>query len=298
MFSPFFSILLCSFVPANLPSRTSVLSNWDVGVLKTPFPCFFSRFVPTFSRGFLCVFPHFPMSIVAVFQGIRTRGGLVPPANVQMPPPTLQDLFLLEAPELNILPDTERVEMPGVTTKIVTDSREFMKLFYYGEQHRMTRATLMNPTSSRGHAALICNVKMQPIDPSMSMKIGKLVLVDLAGYERFAATGITTGIAAEEAKKINASLLALGGVVNSLADRQNHIPYRNSKLTRLLRDCLGGTSKSTIVLTIGPCDKYKQETAGTLYFGFRAMAVKVDTRSIPCPLLHFPLCFAFAPFLN
>ena len=82
------------------------------------------------------------------------------------------------------------------------------------------------------------------------------------GYERFALTGITTGIAAEEAKKINASLLALGAVVNGLADKQKHVPYRNSKLTRLLRDCLGGTSKSTIVLTIGPCDKYKQETAG------------------------------------
>jgi len=57
------------------------------------------------------------------------------------------------------------------------------------------------------------------------------------------------------------------------------VPSRpNAKLTRLLRDCLGGTSKSTFVLTIGPCDRYKQETAGTLYFGFRAMAVKVDAR--------------------
>jgi len=59
-----------------------------------------------------------------------------------------------------------------------------------------------------------------------STRVGKLVLVDLAGYERFALTGITTGIAAEEAKKINASLLALGGVVNSLADKQKHVPYR------------------------------------------------------------------------
>jgi len=190
----------------------------------------------------------------------------------------LQDLFQPEAPELNITPDTERVEMPGLTEKVVTGTTEFMKLFYYGEAHRVTRATLMNPTSSRGHAALIVNIKMEPHDVSMSTRVGKLVLVDLAGYERFALTGITTGIAAEEAKKINASLLALGGVVNSLADKQKHVPYRNAKLTRLLRDCLGGTSKSTIVLTIGPCDRYKQETAGTLYFGFRAMAVKVDAR--------------------
>eukprot|EP00667_Euglena_gracilis_P003449 EG_transcript_3458 len=190
----------------------------------------------------------------------------------------LQDLFQPEAPEMNITPDTERVEMPGLTEKSVGSTAEFMKLYYYGEAHRVTRATLMNPTSSRGHAALIVNIRMEPKDVSLATKVGKLVLVDLAGYERFALTGITTGIAAEEAKKINASLLALGAVVNSLADRQKHVPYRNAKLTRLLRDCLGGTSKSTIVLTVGPCDKYKQETSGTLYFGWRAMAVKVDAR--------------------
>lgn len=199
-------------------------------------------------------------------------------AMVQIYLDKLQDLFAPEAPEMNITPDTERVEMPGLTEKTVTNQEQFMKLFYHGESHRITRKTLMNPTSSRGHAALIVQVRMEPKDPSMSTKTGKLVLVDLAGYERFALTGITTGIAAEEAKKINASLLALGAVVNGLADKQKHIPYRNSKLTRLLRDCLGGTSKSTIVLAIGPCDKYKQETAGTLYFGFRAMAVKVDAR--------------------
>lgn len=190
----------------------------------------------------------------------------------------LQDLFMPEAPELNINPDSERVEMPGLSEKTITNLPDFMKLFYFGEAHRITRPTLMNPTSSRGHSALIVNVRMAPRDAALSTKVGKLVLVDLAGYERFALTGITTGIAAEEAKKINASLLALGGVVNSLADKQKHVPYRNSKLTRLLRDCLGGSSKSTIVLAIGPSDKYKQETAGTLYFGFRAMAVKVDAR--------------------
>jgi hypothetical protein len=112
-----------------------------------------------------------------------------------------------------------------------------------------------------------------------------LVLVDLAGYERFAQTGVEGGIAMEEAKKINHSLLALGSVVNALAaaaekgqdkGRKDHIPFRNAKLTRLLKDCLGGTSKTSIICTIGPLDKYKQESLGTLYFGFRAMAVKVN----------------------
>eukprot|EP00667_Euglena_gracilis_P001535 EG_transcript_1535 len=197
----------------------------------------------------------------------------------------LQDLFRPDAPEININPETERVELPGITSIDVNNSADIMRNFYHGEKHRVTRATKMNDTSSRGHAALIVNVEMTPRnnDGSAGTKFGKLVLVDLAGYERFAATGITTGIAAEEAKKINASLLALGSVVNALADAstkkgQHHIPYRNAKLTRLLKDCLGGTSVTAIICTIGPCDKYNQETAGTLYFGWRAMAVKVDAK--------------------
>jgi len=197
----------------------------------------------------------------------------------------LQDLFRPDAPEISINPETERVELPGITVVEVGTPAEIMKHFYHGEKHRVTRATKMNETSSRGHAALIVNVEMSPKnnDGSAGTIFGKLVLVDLAGYERFAATGITTGIAAEEAKKINASLLALGSVVNALADAsakkgQVHIPYRNAKLTRLLKDCLGGTSITSIICTIGPCDKYNQETAGTLYFGWRAMAVKVDAK--------------------
>ena len=199
----------------------------------------------------------------------------------------LQDLFQPEAPEVTINPETERVELPGITEHVVTSAEQFMKMFYFGEKHRVTRATMMNETSSRGHAALIVHIRMEPQDEEgrLSTKIGKLVLVDLAGYERFTLTG-ATGIAAEEAKKINASLLALGSVVNALADAcsdkkgQHHIPYRNAKLTRLLKDCLGGTSVSTIICTVGPCDKYNQETSGTLYFGWRAMAVKVWSFSL------------------
>eukprot|EP00906_Rhabdomonas_costata_P020944 RCo030468 len=202
----------------------------------------------------------------------------------------LQDLFKPEAPEVMINPESLRVELPGITEHEVASPESFMELFYWGEKHRVTRRTLMSPFSSRGHAALIVNVHMTPADDEegvMATKVGKLVLVDLAGYERYTLTGVTTGIAAEEAKKINASLLALGSVVNALADscamrnasgRPFHIPYRNAKLTRLLKDCLGGTSKSTIVLTVGPCDRYSQETSGTLFFGWRAMAVKVDAK--------------------
>eukprot|EP00667_Euglena_gracilis_P014658 EG_transcript_15211 len=200
----------------------------------------------------------------------------------------LQDLFKPEAPEVSINPETERVELPGITQVEVKSPEELMRHFYWGERHRVTRATKMNETSSRGHAALIVNLEMTPRDNdgSQATRFGKLVLVDLAGYERFTQTGVTSGIAAEEAKKINASLLALGSVVNALAEacskrgppQAHHIPYRNAKLTRLLKDCLGGTSVTAIICTVGPCDKYSQETSGTLYFGWRAMAVKVDAK--------------------
>ena len=82
---------------------------------------------------------------------------------------------------MNITPDTERVEMPGLTEKELHSCDQFMKLYYFGEAHRITRKTLMNPTSSRGHAATIVTVRLEPKDPSLSIKEGKLVLVDLAG---------------------------------------------------------------------------------------------------------------------
>eukprot|EP00759_Apiculatamorpha_spiralis_P026515 PhF_6_TR29383/c2_g1_i1/m.43322/K10396/KIF5; kinesin family member 5 len=198
----------------------------------------------------------------------------------------LQDMFRPDAPEININPDTERVELPGITSRKVRSTEDFIEAFFDGNKHRVVRATNMNATSSRGHAAFIVHMKCTPKveDPNSGTKIGKLVLVDLAGYERFAQTGVEGGIAMEEAKKINHSLLALGSVVNALAaaaekgekGKKDHIPFRNAKLTRLLKDCLGGTSKTSIICTIGPLDKYKQETLGTLYFGFRAMAVKVN----------------------
>eukprot|EP01002_Notosolenus_urceolatus_P003489 NODE_191_length_2516_cov_624.104175_g10_i1.p1 GENE.NODE_191_length_2516_cov_624.104175_g10_i1~~NODE_191_length_2516_cov_624.104175_g10_i1.p1 ORF type:complete len:784 (+),score=255.13 NODE_191_length_2516_cov_624.104175_g10_i1:3-2354(+) len=197
----------------------------------------------------------------------------------------LQDLFSPNSPEVNIDPEAERVQLPGAVVHDVTSSDDFMRKFDQGFKHRVTRATKMNDTSSRGHAAMIVNIVATPKTaegPSES-KIGKLVLIDLAGYERFSATGALEGgdgIIVQEAKKINSSLLSLGSVVNALADKDKHIPFRNSKLTRLLKDCLGGTAKTCIICTVGPSDKYRIETLGTLYIGWRAMAVKVRAKTM------------------
>lgn len=109
-------------------------------------------------------------------------------------------------------------------------------------------------------------------------KAGKLNLVDLAGSERQSKTQ-ATGIRLKEATKINLSLSALGNVISSLVDgRQGHIPYRDSKLTRLLQDSLGGNTKTVMIAAISPADYNLDETLSTLRYASRAKSIKNKPR--------------------
>ncbi|EPS62938.1 hypothetical protein M569_11850, partial [Genlisea aurea] len=110
------------------------------------------------------------------------------------------------------------------------------------------------------------------LKPSI-MRKSKLVIVDLAGSERVDKTG-SEGHAMEEAKCINLSLSALGKCINSLAENNTHVPIRDSKLTRLLRDSFGGTARTSLVITIGPSPRHRGETFSTIMFGQRAMKVE------------------------
>jgi len=108
--------------------------------------------------------------------------------------------------------------------------------------------------------------------------VGKLNLVDLAGSERQSKTQ-ATGMRLKEATKINMSLSALGNVISALVDgRQNHIPYRDSKLTRLLQDSLGGNTKTVMIAAISPADYNLDETLSTLRYASRAKAIKNKPR--------------------
>jgi len=111
------------------------------------------------------------------------------------------------------------------------------------------------------------------------IKVGKLNLVDLAGSERVRVTG-ATGRCLEEAKKINQSLSALGNVIAALTDLKprNHIPYRDSKLTRLLEDSLGGNCKTTMMAMISPANEAFLESLSTLKFANRAKNIRNDAR--------------------
>ena len=150
-----------------------------------------------------------------------------------------------------------------------------------GNRHRTTGATLMNETSSRSHSIFTIVIEMSTLregDGKEHIVRGKLNLVDLAGSERASKTG-ATGARMKEGIKINLSLTALGNVISSLVEnasggKQRHIPYRDSKLTRLLQDSLGGNTKTVMVAAVGPADYNYEETLSTLRYANRAKNIK------------------------
>lgn len=133
--------------------------------------------------------------------------------------------------------------------------------------------TDMNEHSSRSHSVFLINVKQENLENQKKLS-GKLYLVDLAGSEKVSKTG-AEGSVLDEAKNINKSLSALGNVISALADgNKSHIPYRDSKLTRILQESLGGNARTTIVICCSPASFNESETKSTLDFGRRAKTVK------------------------
>ena len=130
----------------------------------------------------------------------------------------------------------------------------------------------MNDRSSRSHALfqLIVECSEIGIDLKQHIHMGKLNMVDLAGSERLSKTG-ATGDGLKEATKINLSLSTLCHVISALTDsKATYIPYRDSKLTRLLQDSLGGNTKTVMIANIGPADYNYDETMNTLRYASRA----------------------------
>ncbi|CAL5045604.1 unnamed protein product [Urochloa decumbens] len=192
-------------------------------------------------------------------------------------------------------PRTGDVSLPGATVVEVRDQKSFVDLLRVGEAHRIAANTKLNTESSRSHAILMVNVRRSvkgraEMDVSISGENGhsssmmgslrppvirksKLVVVDLAGSERIDKSG-SEGHTLEEAKSINLSLSALGKCINALAENSPHVPVRDSKLTRLLKDSFGGTARTSLVVTIGPSPRHRGETTSTIMFGQRAMKVE------------------------
>ncbi|MEE6507883.1 hypothetical protein FKM82_017222 [Ascaphus truei] len=168
-------------------------------------------------------------------------------------------------------------DLSSFVTKSVKEIEHVMNV---GNQNRSVGATNMNEHSSRSHAIFMITIECSELglDGENHIRVGKLNLVDLAGSERQAKTG-AQGKRLKEATKINLSLSALGNVISALVDgKSTHIPYRDSKLTRLLQDSLGGNAKTVMVANIGPASYNVEETLTTLRYSNRAKNIKNKPR--------------------
>ena len=162
--------------------------------------------------------------------------------------------------------------MTHLHSQICQSADDMMRAMRQGNKNRTSGATNMNQNSSRSHAIFQIVVEMAE-HHSKSVKVGKLNLVDLAGSERQAKTG-ATGERFKEATKINNALSSLGNVIYALAENSAHIPYRDSKLTRLLQDSLGGNSRTIMIANIGPASVNYEDTIITLRYAYRAKNIK------------------------
>ncbi|KAB2066288.1 hypothetical protein ES319_A09G149900v1 [Gossypium barbadense] len=163
----------------------------------------------------------------------------------------------------------------GLDEEIVTSASEIFTLLERGSAKRRTAETLLNKQSSRSHSLFSITIHIKEATPEGEelIKCGKLNLVDLAGSENISRSGARDG-RAREAGEINKSLLTLGRVINALVEHLGHIPYRDSKLTRLLRDSLGGRTKTCIIATVSPAVHCLEETLSTLDYAHRAKNIK------------------------
>jgi kinesin family protein 5 len=146
-----------------------------------------------------------------------------------------------------------------------------MSVLEVGERSRSVAATHLNQYSSRSHTLFIVEIIQRY--PNQSEKRGRLNLVDLAGSEKIGKTG-AVGETLEEAKKINLSLSCLGNVIHSLTSNAEHVPFRDSKLTRILQESLGGNYKTSLIVTCSPHSFNREETISTLKFATRAKTIK------------------------
>uniref|UniRef100_A0A7N8Y2C9 Kinesin-like protein KIF21B n=1 Tax=Mastacembelus armatus TaxID=205130 RepID=A0A7N8Y2C9_9TELE len=175
----------------------------------------------------------------------------------------------------------------GVTSRLVHSEEELLQCLKLGALSRTTASTQMNAQSSRSHAIFtihLCQMRVYlvfvhfyPIaQPEYETLMAKFHFVDLAGSERLKRTG-ATGERAREGISINCGLLALGNVISALGDQTKkggHVPYRDSKLTRLLQDSLGGNSRTVMIACVSPSDRDFMETLNTLKYANRARNIK------------------------
>ncbi|KAL9239432.1 hypothetical protein vseg_013755 [Gypsophila vaccaria] len=187
---------------------------------------------------------------------------------------TVRDLLSPGRP-LVLREDKQGILAAGLSQYRAYSTDEVMALLLQGNKNRTTEPTRANETSSRSHAILQVMVEYRTRDASMNLvsRVGKLSLIDLAGSERALATDQRT-MRSMEGANINRSLLALSSCINALVEGKKHIPYRNSKLTQLLKDSLGGACNTVMIANISPSNFTFGETQNTLHWADRAKEIR------------------------
>ncbi|KAG2576349.1 hypothetical protein PVAP13_6NG016531 [Panicum virgatum] len=210
--------------------------------------------------------------------------------NLQIKESKTQGIYISGSTEISIVNSSDALE--NLSVSVLEFYSECLSLCRYefifaclsklqqGIANRAVGETQMNLASSRSHCLYIFSVQHGSTSDER-VKAGKIILVDLAGSEKVEKTG-AEGRVLDEAKTINKSLSALGNVINALTTgKQNHVPFRDSKLTRILQDALGGNSRAALLCCCSPSPSNAPESLSTLRFGTRTKLIKASPKSIP-----------------
>ena len=223
----------------------------------------------------------------------------------------VHDLLVPTRPSVPIREDASGgIVCVGLTEFPITNAEDALQVLHEGTMHRTTAATLMNLTSSRSHAVFAVTLVQKTTVPTSTevtstTTVSRLTFVDLAGSERMKKTG-AEGERAREGIKINEGLLALGNVINALADQKKidegkkvHVPYRQSKLTRLLQDALGGNSQTLFLACVSPSDTNASESLSTLHYANRARNIRnAPVQNVDAGLLELRRLRAWSQILQ
>ena len=222
-----------------------------------------------------------PRACLHLFKSLRELpGGTEATVRVQYVEIYNERLIDLLAPHIRHKPPAElqlhevrhgQFEVNGAKVRLVRDEGDIIECLQVGEENRHHASTVLNADSSRSHSLFLWTVTQHRADGSTM--VGKLNLVDLAGSEKVSKTH-AEGATLREAMKINQSLSSLGNCIKALVTNKTHIPYRDSQLTKLLQDSLGGNTKTSMVVCCSPHETNLEETLSTLRFAARAKTVK------------------------
>ena len=221
-----------------------------------------------------------PRTLYSLFHKLEETESTVKCSFIELYNEELRDLLSADDNTKLKIFENEKKGHPGTMVQgmeetYIDSASSGIKLLQLGSHRRQVAATKCNDLSSRSHTIFTITVLTKRLTDSGEEYVssGKLNLVDLAGSENIGRSGAENKRAAE-AGLINKSLLTLGRVINALVDKSAHIPYRESKLTRLLQDSLGGRTKTCIIATVSPSKSNLEETISTLDYAFRAKNIR------------------------